>query len=902
MDWPHSYYTHTDNNIEHIWYFLKRCYEKGWLYKGHRSMPWCTRCGTSLSQHELIDAYREVTHTSVYLNLPIRERPGEYMLVWTTTPWTLTANVALAVHPDLYYTKIRQNGMIAHLSHGTVSRLTGEYEVLGAIKGEDLVGLTYNGPFDDLPAQGGITHRIIPWEDVGEAEGTGVVHIAPGCGAEDYELSTVHDLPVIIPVDENGDYVDGFGFLSGQNVAGVTGPIFEDLRRKGYLYRLEDYTHRYPECWRCHEELVFRVVDEWFILCEEIRPLMIDAARTVTWRPDYAGKRMEDWLKNMGDWCISRKRYWGLPLPFYPCSCGELTVVGSKAQLECLAVSGLDTLSELHRPWIDEVIIRCPTCGGEVRRIPEVGDCWLDAGIVPFSTLGYIHEEKTRWEAWYPADFITEMREQIRLWFYSMLFMSVTLEGKAPYRNVLTHERVHDEHGQPMHKSAGNAIWFDEAVERMGADVMRWIYARQNPSLDLRFGYGPAEDVKRTFLTFWNTYNFFVTYANLDHFDPRETTTTDEDLTLLDRWILAKLHLLITTARSELDDYSVVPVVRMTEEFFDDLSNWYVRRSRRRFWKSENDRDKAAAYTTLYAVLVTTVKLLAPIVPFLSEEVYQNLVRSVDADALLSVHLTGYPDADERLIDRELIDQMSTVMRIVSLGRSARNTAQIKVRQPLSTLFISPDRTVDGVDLRRFDDLIKDELNVKTIEVVDDVSRLVHHTIKPNYALLGPKLGALMPHVRAALGAIDPVATADRVSRGLPLQLIVDSRTVEILPEEVTVEVEPQEGLIATTEGGWVVAMDATLTEDLQDEGFAREFVHRIQNMRKEAGFSVPDRIEIAYRVSKRLRRALVHFEDYIKTETLCRILREGDDSGEIADSCKINGEEAWIAVKRVDR
>ena len=586
MDWHNSYYTMSDTNIEYIWHFLKKCSEKKWLYKGHRAMPWCARCGTSLSQHELIDSYREMTHTSVFIKLPLKGRSNEFMLVWTTTPWTLSSNTALSVHPGLRYAKVKQGDEIYYLSEKTLEILKGEYEVLDVLQGSEFVGLEYEGPYDELEAQQEVLHRIIPWEEVGEEEGTGIVHTAPGCGAEDFELGKEHGLSVIVPIDENGIFINGFGFLTGQPVLNVADMVFDDLKKKGKLYRTQKYKHRYPVCWRCSQELVFMVNDEWFIKCDEIRQPMIEANRTVTWYPEFGGKRMEDWLNNMGDWCISRKRYWGLPLPFYYCDdCGEFIQLSSRKELEERAVSGLEELAELHRPWIDDVKIKCGKCGGTASRITEVGDCWLDAGIVPFSTLGYLEPGQAYWKKWFPSDFVTEMREQIRLWFYSQLFMSVTLTGKAPYRQVMIYEKAMDEHGKPMHKSHGNAIWFDEAAEKMGVDVMRWIYASQNLVTNLRFGYSIGDEVRRKMLTLWNTYSFFVTYANIDSFIPKEHPLNKDTLSLLDKWILARLQSLITAVRGGLDNFNSSCVTREAERFLDDLSNWYVRRSRRRFWE-----------------------------------------------------------------------------------------------------------------------------------------------------------------------------------------------------------------------------------------------------------------------------------------------------------------------------
>jgi len=815
MDWDNSYYTMSDTNIEHIWSFLKKCNENGWLYRGRRAMPWCARCGTSLSQHELIDSYRDLTHTSVYAKLPLVDRPGECMLVWTTTPWTLAANTALAVHPDLDYARVRRNGEVLYLSAGTVARLEPGYETLGTVKGRDLVGLRYRGPFADLPAQAGIETRAVAWEDVGEDEGVGVVHIAPGCGAEDYALAQEQDLPVLVPIDENGVYYPEYGFLAGKQAGEAAKLVFEHLAANGMLHKTEDYQHRYPVCWRCREELVFRLVDEWFISCDELREPMKREARRVRWVPDYAGKRMEDWLNNMGDWCISRKRFWGLPLPFFVCECGETVVIGSRAELEEMAVSGLDDLSELHRPWIDRVKVRCPKCGGEAERVPEVGDCWLDAGIVPFSTLGY-RDDSAYWSKWFPAEFVVEMREQIRLWFYAMLFMSVTLTDRGPYRAALVYEKVHDSRGRPMHKSHGNAIWFDDAAEKMGADIMRWIYASANIRENLNFGFDAGKEVVRKLLTLWNVYSFFVMYARLDGWKPRLQVTGDrsqgEGRPELDRWVLSRLQGLVREVTESLERFDIPRVTQAVERFVDDLSNWYVRLSRRRFWKSGDDADKQSAYAALYEVLVTLTKLLAPVLPFTAERIYQNLVRSVDTNAPESVHLCDWPVFDESLLDERLMRETESVMRVVALGRSARSSAGIKVRQPLASVTVKSADNTEREAVARNEQIVLDELNVK---------RLV-----------------------------------------------------------LTEQTPSGEGLSVAEEGNTAVALDTTLTDGLASEGLARDFVRQVQNLRKLSGFAVDDRIRIDYHAAGPLAAAIAAHAGYIREETLADSLEaeEGEE------------------------
>ena len=830
MDWEHSYYTMSDTNIEYIWHFLKVCSENEWLYKGNRVMPWCARCGTSLSQHELIDSYRDLTHTSVFVQLPLLDSPGEYILVWTTTPWTLAANTALAVHPDLNYAKVLQDRKILYLSAGTLSQLNPDYEMLGTVKGSELVGLRYQGPFFDLPAQEKLDTRVVAWTSVGEEEGTGVVHIAPGCGEEDYNLSQEHDLPALVPIDENGVYYSDYGWLADKQVSEVAPLIFDDLEHKGMLYKTQDYEHRYPVCWRCSEELVFRLVDEWFISCDQLREPMIRESRKVNWVPDYAGKRMEDWLNNMGDWCISRKRFWGLPLPFFKCSCGEITVVGSRKELEELAVSGMDDLPELHRPWIDNVNIRCPKCGGTAERVPEVGDCWLDAGIVPFSTMGYLDEDKSYWQKWFPAEFVCEMREQIRLWFYAMMFMSVTLTGKSPYRAALVYEKVHDEQGRPMHKSWGNAIWFDGAVEKMGADIMRWIYASANIQNNLNFGYGIGHEVVRKLLTLWNTYSFFVIYANVDEWTP-DQITSNRPTAELDRWILLRLHFLIGDVTSALELFDAAHMTQAVEAFIDDLSNWYVRLSRRRFWRSESDEDKQSAYATLYEVLVTLTKLIAPVLPFTAEEIYQNLVRSAQADAPESIHLCDWPTQDKSFVDERLMMETESVMRVVRLGRAARNAAGIKVRQPLATLYVGVSAGSEWKAVKRNERLILDELNVKAL--------------------------AKIPHK----GASESASFAE--------------------------------------ENGISVALETALSDELVQEGLTRDFIRRIQNLRKESGFNVDERIIIRYEATEKLASAISAYADYIKQEALADGLTSAQNDGSFV-TVKIGSEEAKLSLTRV--
>ncbi len=886
MDWDNSYFTMTDNNIESIWHFLGLCQQKGWLRMGHQVMPWCTRCGTSLSQHELSDSYQDIEDTSLFLGFPLMpgaRRAGSWMkdlpdgktgsrtpgenerlLVWTTTPWTLTSNVAAAVNPDLPYARVEYQGKIYYASSGVVdSVFKGEGKVLEEIPGYEMIGWAYEGPFDELPAQAEVEHVVIGWDMVGETEGSGIVHIAPGCGAEDCELGIQYGLPALAPLDDRGIYLESFGWLAGRDVHDVEKPIFEELKKKGLFVRAETYQHRYPFCWRCKDKLVFRMENEWFIRSDEIRPLMKEASRKVRWIPESVGKRSQDWYDNMGDWCISRKRYWGLPLPFYFCPQGHMTLVTSKADLRERAVDPamVDALPELHRPWIDEIKIKCAECSQEATRILDVGDCWLDAGIVGFSTLKYF-EDREYWRKWFPAELVSEMREQVRLWFYAMMFTGVTLEGTSPYLAVHSYEKVFDEKGNPMHKSAGNAIWFDEAAEKMGADVMRWVYTSANPNINLRFGYHIADDARRRLITLWNVYSFLVTYAELDEFDPAtdaDPAKVGQSPNPLDRWIVSALYQLVRDIRSGFENYDTMMPMRETDAFLEKLSTWYVRRSRRRFWKSEGDQDKKWAYHTLYHVMVTYCRALAPILPFVTEVMYRNLTapaRSAGEASVLrlgwegaptpeSVHLTPYPEERPELVDEQLNDAMDFVLRAVSLGRAAREKARVKVRQPLGKLWLVP---MEGklpfadLDASLAEDLlmqIREELNVKQIDLsVTDASEFGEQKIKLNFPVLGKKYGKAMKEIstRVSAGAyeIDPDG-----------RLKLEGYLID--PDEFEQVFEGKGERSLAHDRYTMAVLDTTVTDELRLEGWAREVIRGIQDLRKKADYQVDDRIVLFY-------------------------------------------------------
>jgi isoleucyl-tRNA synthetase len=862
MDWDNDYYTFSDTNIEYIWRFLKECHARGWLYKGHRSVEWCPRCGTSLSQHELINSYEELTHPSLYVRFPIKGREGESLVVWTTTPWTLPANVAAAVKPDAEY------GLTEEGDWWAVER-NSDATFVRRLRGEELVGLEYEGPFDSLPAQEGVVHRVIPWDDVTLSEGTGIVHIAPGCGQEDFELSRVHDLPVLMPINEAGIFYDSYGEFEGRSTEDVEKPVVVELERRGRLVEAGSIIHRYPVCWRCTTPLVFRIADDWLIRADEIRQPMLDANATVKWTPDFYSKRMDDWLRNMDDWNISRRRYFGLPLPFYPCnSCGRLTVIGSVAELRERATGGLDQLKELHRPWIDEVPIACE-CGAEARRVQEVGDAWLDAGIVPFSTLGWQNPEwidhgyatgaaagltdadlpdHAYWEKWYPADWISEMREQIRLWFYSQSFMSVTLTGRSPYKSVLTYEKLLDEHGREMHRSWGNSIDAAEALQNIGADVMRFMFCEQVPSQNLKFGYGPADEIKRRLLTLWNSVKFFVDYANIEGFEPGGEAPSE--LQPLDHWLLERTEQLIAEMTETYERYSTPALIRSFELFVDDLSNWYIRRSRRRFWAGDE-----VALWTLWHALVRSVQTIAPVMPFLADFLWRRL-RADDAPE--SVFLAPWPEV--RQTDDRLLAEVAEVRRVVELGRQARGDAGLKLRQPLRRLVVQGAGPAQGHAGE-----IAEELRVKEVEF--GPVEATELRVKPNLPVLGPKLGKELGAVRAALQA----GEFEQLEGG---GVRVNGR--EFTADEVLVERGAREGWALAEDDTLTVAVTTELDDELRLEGRVLDLIHQLNTMRKDAGLALTDRIRVTL---PQADADLLAHEEWIKEEVLATEIRTDGDA-----------------------
>ncbi len=909
MDWDNSYHTLSDENNYMIWHFLRRCWERGMIYKGHDSMPWCPRCGTGISEHEIVtEGYREVTHPGLTLRLPLVDEPGRSLLVWTTTPWTLTSNVAAAVHPDLTYVRARQGSEELYLLESRLEMLKGPYQVVESLPGSALVGCRYRGPFDDLPAQAGVEHRVIPWKDVSAEEGTGIVHIAPGAGAEDFALGKEFGLAVLAPLDEFGVFISGFGEFESKSVAQVAKPIEARLAERGLLYRAEPYTHRYPVCWRCGTELVFRVVDEWFIAMDSIREAMMDVTRQIRWIPEFGLDRELDWLRNMHDWMISKKRYYGLALPIYECdACGSFEVIGSKDELKARAVEGWEAFEghSPHRPWIDAVKIRCAKCGESISRVTDIGNPWLDAGIVPFSTLvdpatgkvSYI-DGKRYWRDWFPADFITEaFPGQYRNWFYSMLVMSTVLENTAPFKVCLGHATVFGEDGREMHKSWGNAIEFDEGAEQIGADVIRWVYATANPAANINFGYGTANDVRRRFiLPWWNVYAFFVTYAGLESLDFGALAASPPPLRLLDRWILSRLNRLVATIRDHLDDFDPAGASRPVEAFVDDLSTWYVRRSRRRFWKSGDDADKRAAYYTLYEALRTLTLALAPFVPFLAEAICQNLVRVVQPHSPESVHLCDYPEAVANRADPELEVAMDTVRNLASLGRAARSAAKVRVRQPLpAVLIVTRDgRLRNEPELR---DLLADELNVKEVRFVDDASAYVRYEVKPRFDRLGPKYGARVQAIAAALRALPTDQVAAAITAGTGIDIVADGESIIIAPDELELRLHTASGYAAEGSGGNLAILETSVDEGLAREGRARELVHHIQQIRKDQGLEVSDRIILYIDGPDGLNDVLEGHRGYVLAETLATDIRAGAAGLPSVREVTLDGVRAQVAI-----
>ena len=862
MDWDNSYFTHTDENISAIWHFLKICHENGWITKAHRPMPCCPRCGTSLSEHEMSGSHKEITHTAIFAVAKIKDANFD-VLVWTTTPWTLSANIALAVNLELDYALVKCEGFSKPLvlAKNAIKHIDGEKQVLQLLKGEELIGLSYETFFPWLSVQKEVEHKIIPWDDVGADEGSGIVHIAPGCGVEDYDLGKEFSLPEVCPIDESGVFTAEYDFLHGKSASHTAELIFDKLREQRKLFKTHEYAHSYPVCWRCKTEVLFRLVNEWYIKTDEIKPKLIEAAQTVQWEPPFIGKRMLDWLNNMGDWNISRKRFYGLPLPFYPCeSCGYLTVIGSHDELVSLGDETAHSLPELHRPWIDEVKIKCLHCGETVSRIPEVGDVWLDAGIAPFSTQGYF-SDREEWERNYPAEWVIEMQEQVRLWFYSQLFMSVTLTGKPPYERVQTNNWVLAEDGTKFSKT-GFMIRFDEAANKMGADAIRYLFAGASMSSDVRFGFTLGEETRRKLLGFWNIYTFFMTYAEIDN--PIVQMKSSEKLT--DKWLNSRVAAFVNKAVKGYENYSTTEVVREFEQCVDDVSNWYVRINRRRFWKEVLDSDKQDAYNTLFYAIKTISQVMAPILPFMTEHIWQNMTLKYEKKEE-SIHLSAFPASTN--YDSQILDEVEQVRAVITQALKLRNEQNLKIKQPLSALYL-------GTVFRKlipYDSIIREELNVKEIVYLDEFDVLSCEYLALNMHTAGRQLKGDLSMVKSLCDGLSAVEHKNYISSVKKGNVILLTGYDNSIPADCFNILYKEKENIAKASDGSLVAINTEITPALEAEGIYRVILRQCQILRKEAGFAVSDRVALSFMTeSKAIKAVIENYANEISRETLSEI------------------------------
>jgi isoleucyl-tRNA synthetase len=960
MRWDDSYFTMADENNYTIWSFLRKCHDRGLIYRGADVMPWSGRSGSAYSQMEIIEGRKLVAHTALFVRFPLRDRPGESLLVWTTTPWTLTSNVAAAVNVDLEYARVREkrSGQVLVFAAGnldfarldrqfrekkewidgvpklkTIAQILNErggYEVLGTVKGKELVGLAYDGPFDELPATGmpggfpyptrGVTtsareaHRVIDGgrDSRGEAivvlgEGTGIVHIAPGCGDVDHALGTALGLPKLAPLDEAACFLPPFGFLAGRLATAreTVDAVLADLKEKGLLVATEQYPHVYPHCWRTGDELVFRLVDEWYIDMgwrDEIKKVVEE----IRWIPEWGKERELEWLSGMRDWMISKKRFWGLALPIWVCEkCESFEVLGGREELKGRAIEGWAEFEghSPHRPWIDGVKIACPKCGGKAHRVKDVGNPWLDAGIVPYSTVAY-GTDREYWKKWIPADLVLEcFPGQFRNWFYALLSMSTMMEGVAPFKTLLGHALVRDEKGREMHKSWGNAIWFDDAVEQHGADSMRWLYVGQDPVVNLSFGPTPLKNVRGRFLnTLWNTYGFFVNYARLTAWRPDSERIPFGELPDFDRYILTGLGNTVTAARKAIEDYDMRSASQAIEAFVDDLSTWYVRLNRRRFWGSGEEPDCRAALQTLFECLETVTRLAAPMIPFVTEAIWQNLSRGADASAPASVHLAAYPVADPARMDETILAEMRAARRLTSLALSAREAKKLKVRQPLAKLAIGPADETEARAAARFEATLREELNVKAVEVhPPKTAAPLSYRAQAVKKSLAPKAGRDLAAVVAAI-----VADAERLAAGLragdrDLAVRLGDRPFPLGPEDLALVAAAPDGLSVAEDGGTWVAFDTAITADLRTEGLMREILRKLQVLRKDSGLNIEDRIRLRWSsASPEVARVFATHGAFLATELLAVEMERTEGSPGAAE-IDADGHALSVSVERTE-
>ncbi len=915
IDLKNAYITLSNEYIESVWWILRQFWDRGLLYQSYKVVPYCPRCGTPLSDHEVALGYREDTEDpSVYVKFPLRDEEGTYFLVWTTTPWTLPGNAALAVHPEATYVMVEQerDGTAERLivAEALVEKaLKGEYRVVARMPGRELAGLRYRPLYTFLPLEKE-AHYVVTASFVTLEEGTGIVHIAPAFGAEDMQLGREHDLPILVTVDPRGRFVDEVTPWRGMFVKDADPMIIEDLRRRGLLYFAGTYLHTYPFCWRCGTPLLYYVRASWFIETTRFKDRLVALNKTIHWYPPQIGEgRFGNWLENNVDWALSRERYWGIPLPIWECArCGHRECIGSYAELrQKVEAAGLRWPEpwDPHKPYVDEIRYRCERCGDWMQRVPEVIDVWFDSGAMPVAQWHYPFENQELFREQFPADFICEGVDQTRGWFYSLHAIATLLFDSVAFKNVISLGLVLDEKGQKMSKSRGNVVDPWEVINVHGADALRWyFYTVSPPGQERRISVNLVGDVVRTFmLTLWNTYRFFVTYARLDGFDPRTVPAPPvPERPALDRWVLAELHTLIQEVTESLENYDPTTAGRRIAAFVDDLSNWYVRRSRRRFWKNENDADKAAVYHTLYECLVTLSHLLAPFIPFTAEALYRNLVARVNPEAPESVHLSRWPEPDPARIDERLREEMRLVMRLASLGLAARNAARIRVRQPLARIAFRVRGPEEEEAVRRLADILLDELNIKSLTFIRDLTEVADPELHLRPDRLGPRLGARLPLVREALHGLPASAIIRALRRGETVAVQVDGEIVEVGPEDVEIRYRPKPGWVFVEENDYVAAVWTELTDELRKEGLAREVVRRIQELRKRADFDVADRIVTYYQADPALAEAIAAHAPYIQAETLSEQLlaMTPPPSVEAIERATIDGMTLLLGVLRV--
>jgi len=876
VDLENAYITFTNSYIESVWWILKNFWDKNLLYQGYKVVPYCPRCGTPLSDHEVAQGYHDATDPSVFVRMPLVDSAGTSLLVWTTTPWTLPANVAVAAGADIDYVTVErllEDGSTEKLilAESLVEKVFGDepVKIINRIKGKQLKGKRYHPLFTFLPTEKK-AHYVVLGDFVTTEDGTGLVHIAPAFGADDMQVALDHDLPILMTVAEDGTFISEVQPWAGIFVKNADPLITQNLQERGLIFREGNFVHTYPFCWRCSTPLLYYARPTWYIRTSQFKERMVELNNEINWYPEHIRKgRFGNWLENNVDWALGRERYWGTPLPVWECeSCHTQECMGSIAELSERSGMNLED-ADLHRPFVDDIFLTCSECGGRMRRVPELIDVWFDSGSMPVSQWHYPFENIEAFKNQFPADFICEAVDQTRGWFYSLHAISTLLFDSKSFKNVICLGLILDGQGQKMSKSRGNAETPWSVIDKNGADAMRWyLYTASPPGQERRFSSDLVGEVLRNFtLTLWNTYSFFVTYANLDQWTPEPDEAIE--YSLLDKWVRSTLHALIRDVTAALENYDVLGATRPIQEFVEQLSNWYLRRSRRRFWKSESDADKRAAYATLYECLVALSKLLAPTMPFIADELYLNLVGSVDKDALESVHLAAWAEYDPSLIDENLNNEMNLVMRLTSLGHAARNKANRKVRQPLSEVAFSVRNQEEAQVVNRYSDLLIEELNVKKVRLLNATGEAVNYTLNPLPKQLGQKYGNLFPEIRKAVLDMEAESMALKLLAGESIPLEIAGKTLEILPEEVEVRLQAKEGYSVASEGAYLAALVTELTPELISEGLAREFVRRVQDLRKAADLDIADRIKLYYTATPVLQLAVDDYRDYIMTETL---------------------------------